>query len=74
MIAGMASRTMNEVTSIDQTNSGIRDRVMPGARIFRMVAIRLTATARPATSVKVTICAQKSVRLPAEYSGPDSGT
>jgi hypothetical protein len=39
-----------------------------------MVATSSTATASAATSVNVTICAQKSVRLPGEYSGPASGT
>jgi hypothetical protein len=32
--AGMAMMTMKEVTSIDQTNSGMRSSVMPGARCF----------------------------------------
>jgi hypothetical protein len=39
-----------------------------------MVAISETATAKAETSVKVIICAQKSVRLPGENSGPASGT
>ena len=34
---------------------------------------RLTATASAATSVKVTICAQMSARLPMPNCGPDSG-
>ena len=71
---GMAKMTMKLVTSIDQRNSGMRDRVMPGARNFRMVVQMFTAAARPATSVKVIIWAQMSWRLPGEYSGPASGT
>jgi hypothetical protein len=39
-----------------------------------MVAVSSTATASAATSVKVTICAQMSTRLPGENSGPASGT
>ena len=47
---------------------------MPGARCLKIVVISCTATASDDISVKVIICAQKSVRLPGEYSGPDSGT
>ncbi len=47
---------------------------MPGARIAMIVATSSTATHSAATSVKVIICAQKSVRLPGEKSEPDSGT
>ncbi len=72
--AGMAKMIMKLVTSIDHRNSGMRASVMPGARVFRMVVISSIATASAATSVKVIICAQKSVRLPGEYCGPDSGT
>ena len=68
--AGMANRIMNDVTRIAQTKSGMRLSVMPGARSFRIVTMSSTATASAATSVKVIICAQKSARLPGEYSGP----
>jgi hypothetical protein len=49
---GIAKITMNAITSIDHTKSGMRLNDMPGARVLRMVAASSTATARPATSVK----------------------
>src|SRR3954465_33619 len=73
MTAGMAKQTMKLVTSRAQTNSGILFRDMPGARCLKMVLMVLTAMASDDNSVKVIICAQKSPRLPAEYSGPASG-
>ena len=74
MIAGIAMMTMNEVTSIDHTNSGMRSSDMPGARCLRTVTTISTETASAETSVKVIIWAQISARLPAAYCGPDSGT
>ena len=41
----------NEVTSIDQTKSGMRSSDMPGARCFSTVTMVATATARDDTSV-----------------------
>ena len=70
---GIEKITISDVTRVDQTNNGILARVMPGARCFRTVAVRVTATASAATSVKVIICAQISARLPIPYCGPDSG-
>ena len=63
-IDGIAKITISAVTSIDQTNSGIRLSDMPGARALKMVATSSTDTASAATSVKVMSCAQKSARLP----------
>ena len=74
MTAGMANTVMNAVTSIAQTNSGMRLSDIPGARCFRIVTIIWTAIPSADSSVNVTICAQKSMRLPGEYSGPASGT
>jgi hypothetical protein len=71
--AGMAKTTMNEVTSIAQTKSGMRLSDMPGARCFKTVVMMLTAAASDEISVKVIICAQTSTLLPGEYSGPESG-
>ena len=65
--------TINEVTSMAHTKSGMRSSVMPGARSFRMVVISTIEVTRPGISVKVMSCAQKSARLPGENSGPDSG-
>ncbi len=61
---GIAKMTMNEVTSIAQTNSGMRLIDIPGARSLKTVTTISTATASPATSVNVISWAQKSERLP----------
>ena len=74
MIDGIAMMMQNEVTSIAQTNSGMRSSDMPGARCLNTVTTISTATASAETSVKVIICAQMSERLPAPYCGPESGT
>ena len=74
MTAGMANTVMNEVTRIAQTSSGMRLSDMPGARCLKIVTISWTAIPSAESSVKVTIWAQKSERLPGEYSGPASGT
>lgn len=40
---GTASSSRKAVTSIDHTNSGILCRVMPGARMLKMVVMKLAA-------------------------------
>ena len=40
---GSESRSKNAVTKIDQENNGILCSVMPGARMFRMVVMKLMA-------------------------------
>ena len=40
---GSASSSRKTVTRIDQTNSGILCRVMPGARMLKMVVMKLMA-------------------------------
>ena len=40
---GSASNSRNTVTRIDQTNSGILCRVMPGARMLKIVVMKLIA-------------------------------
>jgi hypothetical protein len=57
-----------------QTKSGMRFKDIPGARSLNAVTMISTATASPASSVKVINCAQTSARLPGEYCGPASGT
>ena len=66
MMAGMAKMTMNAVTSIAHTNSGIRLSDMPGQRIFSVVTMSSTAATSAAISVNVISCAQMSTRLPGE--------
>ena len=40
---GSASNSRNAVTRTDQTNKGILCRVMPGARMLKMVVMKLIA-------------------------------
>src|SRR5262249_37912460 len=40
---GNASRIRNAVTRMDHTNSGIRNMVMPGARMLKMAVMKLMA-------------------------------
>src|SRR6266511_6234859 len=40
---GVASSTSNEVTSMVQQNMGSRNMVMPGARMLKIVVMKLTA-------------------------------
>ena len=43
MTGGNASTIRNWTTSVIQTNTGMRIRVMPGARMFRIVTMKFTA-------------------------------
>ena len=58
---GMANTVMNRYSEDRPTSSGMRLSDMPGARCFRIVTISWTMIPS-ASSVKVTICAQKSER------------
>ena len=71
--AGIAKITMKLAMRIDHTNSGMRLRLMPGARILKIVVIKETAPASEPISTSVTICDHTSTRWPALYSGPESG-
>jgi len=42
-VTGMASSNRNTVTRIDHTNSGILCSVMPGARMLKIVVMKLMA-------------------------------
>ncbi len=70
---GIATSTMNDMTTIAQTNSGTRLSDMPGARCLKTVTITSIAATIAAISVNVIICAQMSTRLPGENSGPARG-
>src|SRR5882757_3485306 len=72
-IEGMAKIMQKEVTSIAQTNIGMRCSDMPGALNLKTVTMISTDTASAEISVNVMSCAQKSERLPAPYSGPAKG-
>ena len=66
MMAGIAKITMNAMTSIAHTSSGMRFSDMPGQRNFSVVTTISTPATSAAISVNVIICAQMSTRLPAE--------
>src|SRR3954471_7950833 len=72
--AGIAKTTMNATTSWPHTKIGSRLSDMPGARSLKTVTMMFTATQSAEISVKVTTCAQTSMRCPGEYAGPESGT
>ena len=61
---GMAKTISTEVQSIVQTKNGTLRRAMPGARIPRMVAMKLTPAARVPTPLTIRPRAQKSVAGP----------
>ena len=48
-MTGIAKISRNEVTSVIQTNSGIRNSVIPGARMFRIVTMKFSPEAIEAT-------------------------
>ena len=70
---GSASSSRNAVTRIDHTNSGILCIVMPGARMLRIVVMKLMAPmiddAPARCSAKITI----STDGPGWPTGPDNG-
>jgi hypothetical protein len=70
---GIATSTMNDMMTMDHTNSGTRFSDIPGARCLKTVAMISIAATMAAISVNVIICAQMSTRLPGENSGPASG-
>ena len=65
VMIGMAKSVRNAVTSIIQTNTGMRMSVMPGARMLRMVTMKLMAEV---------VDAMPSITIPtAQKSGPRPG-
>ena len=56
--------TMNENTSIDHTKIGMRLSVMPGARILKIVTMKLTAPTVVEMPTKTTPRPQKSMLMP----------
>ena len=56
---GIASNSRNAVTSIAQTNSGILCSVMPGARMLKMVVMKLMA---PSSELAPARCSANSVQ------------
>ena len=56
---GSDSSSRNTVTRIDHTNSGILCRVMPGARMLKMVVMKLMA---PRIEEAPAMCSEKIAR------------
>ncbi len=63
-MGGMAVISRNATTSVIQTNTGIRSSVMPGARMLRMVTMKLNAEASEAMPSICRPTAQKSTPWP----------
>jgi hypothetical protein len=56
---GSASSSRNAVTRIDQANSGMRCKVMPGARMLKIVVMKLMA---PRIDEAPAMCSEKIAR------------
>src|ERR1700744_4781814 len=69
---GSASSSRNTVTRIDQTNSGILCRVMPGARMLKIVVMKLMV---PRIDEAPAICSDRIAKSTAGPGWPevDSG-
>ncbi len=69
---GVAISTSTLVTRIVQTRIGIRNSVMPGARILKIVTRKLIAPRIELVPIRVRPMIHRSVPVPL-YFGPDSG-
>ena len=72
-MTGKARISRNEVTSVIQVNSGIRMRVIPGARMLRMVTMKLNAAANEAMPRSCKLMIQKSMPWPRFCASPVRG-
>jgi len=70
---GRERRSKIVVKNIDQTNSGSRSIVMPGARIFKIVVIKLIEAIIEEAPAKCKEKIAKSTEPPACAVGPDKG-
>ena len=70
---GVASRIRVAVTSTVQTRIGMRKRVIPGARILKMVAMKFTEPRIDAVPTRSSPTSHRSVPTPVEYVPPLSG-
>ena len=68
---GSASSSRNAVTRIDHANSGMRCSVMPGARMLRIVVMKLMA---PRIEDAPAMCSEKMARSMPAPCWTDSGT
>ena len=67
---GVASRPRTDVTSTVQTMIGIRNRVMPGARILKIVTRKLTAPRIELVPISTTATIHRSCPGPTDAEGP----
>ncbi len=67
VMTGNARMSRNAVTSVIQTNGGMRMSFMPGARRLRMVTMKLNAAASEPMPRICRPTAQKSTPWPGEY-------
>ena len=70
---GKANRISSWLTSTPQVNRGIRNIVMPGMRIRKMVVTRLTAPRMPATPTTARPMIHRSMPVPWKYLSVDRG-
>ena len=70
---GNTIKTMSEVTSTVQVNSGSRHIVMPGARSVMIVVMKLTAPRMVPNPPSVSPSAHRSPASPGLYAALDSG-
>ena len=70
---GKASSTMKFVTRMFQVRIGMRNMVMPGARIEVIVAMMLTAVSVPEVPVRITEMIHRSAPIPGVPEAPESG-
>src|SRR6185437_3385816 len=70
---GIVNRSMNAVTSCDQTNSGILCMVMPGARMLKIVVIKLIEARMELAPARCSPNNVKSIPGPGMYVLFDSG-
>ena len=72
-MTGNESSTSTWVTSVDQVNIGMRIRVIPRARMLRIVVKKFTPAASEAMPRICRPITQKSMFTPGEYCRPLSG-
>ncbi len=72
VMTGVAIRTRTEVTSTVQTRIGIRNKVMPGARILKIVTRKLMPPRIELVPMSVRPMSQRSWPGPVDASGRSS--
>lgn len=70
---GRESNNRNVVIKMDQTNSGVRSIVMPGARMLKMVLINLIEAIIEEAPARCKEKIARSTHPPAWATGPDKG-